>query len=120
MLPPADEETGHREGRMRIDFYYYADCPSHEQALERLREEMRSAGVEAEIAVIEVVDEEQARALRFIGSPTIRVDGVDIDPTAGRHTDYGLSCRAYTRPDGRITPLPPRELIQAALAGAGR
>jgi len=103
---------------VRIDFLYYADCPSHDDALDRLRHVLADEGLAAEIVVTEVATEEQAEVLRFLGSPTIRVDGADIDPTAAGRQDFGLTCRAYTRPDGRITPLPPRELIGAALRRA--
>lgn len=107
-------------GGMRIEFYYYADCPSHEQALDRLRAVMSDVGVTDEIAITEVVSDDEAVRLHFLGSPTIRIDGRDIDDTAAQRSDYGLSCRAYTRPDGRITPLPPREIIETALRRAGR
>jgi hypothetical protein len=103
---------------MSIDFYFWADCPSHEEALARLREVMVEQGVRAEVGIIEVESEEQAAALRFPGSPTIRVDGEDIDPAAAGQTTYDLTCRVYTRADGRITPLPPREMIAAALQRA--
>lgn len=103
---------------MRIDFLYFADCPSHETALERLYDVLMEEGMAAEVVATEVVSDEQAVALRFIGSPTIRIEGVDIEADAAALSDYGLSCRAYRRPDGRITPLPTRALIQAALRRA--
>lgn len=103
---------------MRVDFYYYADCPSHEQALERLREVIDEEGLPVEIVVTEVMSDDEARRLKFVGSPTIRLNEVDIDPTSAERHDYGLSCRAYRRADGRISPLPPREMIQAALRRA--
>ena len=103
---------------MQIDFYYWADCPSHEEALARLRDALAEQGLEGSVRLVEVASEEQATALGFLGSPTIRIDGVDIDPAAPGRADYGLTCRAYTRPDGRISPLPPREMIVAALRQA--
>jgi hypothetical protein len=103
---------------MRIDFLYYADCPSHEQALARLREVLTGEGVDADIAITEVTSDEEAEHLRFLGSPTIRIGGADIDAMAESRHDYALTCRAYTRADGRITPLPPPELIQAAVRRA--
>ena len=62
---------------------------------------------------VEVRDEADAERLRFIGSPTIRVDGADIEPDAGTRTDFALSCRLY---EG--SGVPPRELLEAALAGS--
>jgi hypothetical protein len=98
---------------MKIDFLYYQDCPSHGDALERLRQVMAEQNVEAEIEVVRVETEEQARRLAFTGSPTIRIDGVDIDPPPPGTAD-GLTCRAYRLPDGRISPLPPLDMIRRA------
>ena len=62
----------------------------------------------------EVTSQEEAERLAFPGSPTIRVDGVDVDPSgaAGRAM---LACRIYRLPDGRISPVPSREQLEAAL-----
>jgi hypothetical protein len=103
---------------VQIDFYYFADCPSHEDALARLKSLLAQEGLTADIRVAEVMSEEEAEDLAFIGSPTIRVDGEDIDPGAAERHDYGLSCRVYQRADGRISPLPPPEMIAAALRRA--
>lgn len=99
---------------MHIQFLYYEDCPSHDTALDRLHNVMQSEGIEANVEVIKVETVEQAESLRFVGSPTIRIDGDDIDPPPPE-TPYRLTCRAYRRPDGRITPLPSPDLIRHAL-----
>ena len=98
---------------MRVSFFYYEECPSHEQALERLREVMAEEGISSEVEVFEVETEDQAREFRFVGSPTIRVDGQDIDPP--NDSQYVLTCRAYLLEDDRISPLPSREMIRRAL-----
>ena len=53
-------------------------------------------------------------SLRFPGSPTIRVDGRDVDP-AGAGARPALTCRIYHLPDGRVSPVPSREQLEAAL-----
>jgi hypothetical protein len=98
--------------RLRVSFLYYEDCPSHDLALERLREVMAGEGTPGEMEVIKVETEEQAHELRFVGSPTIRVDGRDIDPPSDSH--YALTCRAYRLEDGRISPLPTKDMIRRA------
>ena len=75
---------------------------------------MAEENVRAEIEVIKVETDEQAQHLRFIGSPTIRVDGQDIDPPPP-DAYYALTCRAYRLDDGRISPLPSPDLIRRAL-----
>jgi hypothetical protein len=104
-----------RVGRdlVRVSFLYYEDCPSYDLALERLREVMAEEGVPGDVEVIKVETEKRARELRFVGSPTIRLDGQDIDPPCDAH--YALTCRAYHLEDDRISPLPPRDMIRLAL-----
>jgi len=97
-----------------VCFLYYEECPSYDAALKRLREVMAEEGIPGgEVEVIKVKTEEQARGVRFVGSPTIRVDGQDIDPP--RDSRYVLTCRAYRLADGRISPLPSKETIRRAL-----
>jgi hypothetical protein len=99
---------------MRITFLYYEDCPSHDVALDRLRQVMAEEDILTEIEIIKVETDEQAQRLRFIGSPTIRVDGQDINPPP-LDAYYALTCRAYRLEDGRISPLPSPDMIQHAL-----
>jgi hypothetical protein len=99
----------------KIEFFYYADCPSHERALELLRQGMAEEHVNAPIEIFEVTSDEEAHRYNFFGSPTIRVNGVDIAPLLDDLPEPALTCRAYRRANGSISPLPPRELITAAL-----
>ncbi len=80
--------------------------------MDAVRELIARAGAGVELRETEVRNDEDARRLRFLGSPTIRVDGVDIEPGADERTDYAMSCRLYGR-----SGLPSREMIEAALAG---
>lgn len=100
--------------KMKITFLYYEDCPSHEQALGRLRTIMTAEGISAEIEIIKVETEAQARRYHFVGSPTILVDGQDIDPPSPEAVP-ALTCRAYRLEDGRISPLPSADMIRRAL-----
>jgi hypothetical protein len=101
-----------------VSFLYYEECPSHDLALGRLREVMDEEGIPGEVEVIKVETEDQARQLRFVGSPTIRVDGQDIDPPSDPR--YALTCRAYRLEDGRISPLPSKDMIRRALSSPAK
>ena len=102
---------------MRIQFLYWEDCPSHEPALERLKQVMAEENIYEEIESVDVETEEQAQALRFSGSPTILIDGEDIDPPPiAAHV--ALTCRVYQWADGRISPLPSPDMIRRALRAA--
>jgi hypothetical protein len=100
---------------VNIQFLFWEDCPSHPQAFERLQEVMAEAGLDAPVERIEVLTGEQARELKFPGSPTIRVDGADVDPAGAAQMDFALTCRIYHLEDARISPLPSKEMIRRAL-----
>jgi len=99
-----------------IRFLYSRECPSYEEALQRLRQVIKEEGIDPSVEVFEVETREQAEKLRFLGSPTILIDGQDIDPQP--NPQYALTCRAYRLEDGRISPLPSVEMIRGALRSA--
>jgi hypothetical protein len=98
-----------------IEFLYWEGCPSHPEARALLDDVLESHGVDAEVAVREVRTQEEAEQLAFPGSPTIRVDGRDVDPD-GAQARPALNCRIYHLPDGRVSPVPTREQLEAALS----
>ncbi len=97
---------------------YFDGCPSHEALLPRLRELMEEAAIDAPVSLIHVVSAEGAERTRFLGSPTLRIDGRDVDPSADHRGDYGLKCRLYAHADG-VRRAVPDELIRAALRARG-
>jgi hypothetical protein len=98
-----------------VEFLFWDGCPSHPEARALLEEVLEAKGVDAEIRVREVTSDEEAESLAFPGSPTIRIDGRDVDPHGARARP-SLSCRIYYLPDGRVSPIPSREDLEAALA----
>lgn len=112
--------VGKPEGfSMRVSFLFYEDCPSHELALERLREVLTEESINTDVEIVKVESEEQAQELRFVGSPTILVNGQDIDPPPS-DSRYTLTCRAYSLEDGRISPLPSRAMLRRAIDAAAK
>jgi hypothetical protein len=102
---------------MTVELLWWEGCPSHPQALEDLERILREEGVDAEVARVQVTDDEQARRERFPGSPTIRIDGEDIvTPPEGE--PFSLTCRVYRTRDGRISPLPDPEDVREAVRRA--
>ena len=97
-----------------VEFLYWAGCPSHPEARELLEEVLQARGVDVAVDVREVRTQEEARELAFPGSPTIRVDGRDVDP-GGAEEPSSLSCRIYRLANGRVSPVPTREQIEEAL-----
>jgi hypothetical protein len=67
-----------------VELLYFDGCPSYERFLPRLRAVLAAAGIGGEVRLRRVESPEAAIAERFLGSPTVRVDGVDVG-TRGRH-----------------------------------
>ncbi len=95
---------------MRLDILYFAECPHYRPTVELVHQVVAELGVQAEVREVRIQDREEAERLRFVGSPSVRVDGVDIEPAARGQTEFAIGCRLY---DG--SGVPPRELIVTAL-----
>src|SRR5919106_2085154 len=100
-----------------VEFLWWEGCPSSDEALAELREEMATVGLDPERVVVrEVSTDAEAQRAEFVGSPTIRVDGRDIQPPGDN--PIGLTCRVYRLRDGRVAALPDREDVRAGLVAA--
>ena len=99
---------------MTIEILYFEGCPNHELLRERLPPLLEMAGIVTEPTLREITTQHDAEQERFLGSPTLRVNGHDVEPAADDRTDYGLKCRLYRTPDG-LTGLPADRWILAAL-----
>jgi len=102
---------------MTIELLYFDGCPGHEAILPRLRELLAQAGVDEPVLQRRVESDKAAQQERFLGSPTLRVDGVDVDSGAAHRADYGLKCRLYSTPGG-LRGAPADEWILDALTGS--
>jgi hypothetical protein len=105
-------------GGPEIELLWWRECPSWERTLAELREAVAGAGLDPDSIEITEVDTDAAAAReRFPGSPTIRVDGEDVQPPAEEEPP-GLTCRIYRLRDGRISPTPDPEDVKDALKKA--
>lgn len=97
---------------MKVEVLYFEGCPNHAPALQLVREVVSELGLDATVEEVEVKTPEDVVERRFLGSPTVLVDGVDIEPRARERTDFAFACRTYDGPG-----VPPRELVAGALQG---
>lgn len=97
---------------MNIDILYTEDCPNAVAAVAMVQRVVRELNLDADIQEVPVRGLDEARAMRFLGSPTILVNFQDIEPGARERTDYSTASRTYGG-----APLPPREWLVAALTG---
>ena len=104
---------------MSVELLWFEGCPNHAAAEAMLSEVLAAAGVTAPIERIEVIDEQTGRSLCFPGSPTIRIDGRDVDPSNDPCTceDCAPRCRLYATADG-LRGLPERRWVEAAVRSA--
>jgi hypothetical protein len=95
---------------MRVEILYFEGCPNHPPTVELVRRAIDECGVSAQLEEVEVRDQADAGRLRFLGSPTVRVDGADIEPDADERSAYAVGCRLYGD-----SGVPPRDLVVSAL-----
>ena len=103
-----------------VELLWWRGCPSTEVMagqIEAALGDLGLAGVAVELR--EVADEAEAERERFVGSPTVRVDGHELFPP--EHGEpASLTCRVYRLRDGRFSPTPDpadlRDALRSALA----
>jgi hypothetical protein len=99
-----------------IELLWWEDCPSWKRALEDLEAAVAEVGLDpARIVVREIDDLAHAELEGFVGSPTIRIEGTDIEPQDEGEAP-SLTCRVYRLRDGRVSPTPDPEDVREALA----
>ena len=101
-----------------VEVLTFEGCPHAEPTLELVKRVLADSGVGATVRRVDVPDADAAAAQRFLGSPTIRVNGRDIEPGVGERDQYVLSCRVY-RTDSGITGEPDERWLREALSAAG-
>lgn len=103
---------------MTVQVLFFDGCPNHETLLLHLRELLNANGAEStNIELVRVEDADAAARERFLGSPTVRIDGEDVEPGAGERTDFGLKCRLFATAEG-LRGVPADEWVLGALERA--
>ncbi|HET9102720.1 MAG TPA: hypothetical protein VFN55_05150 [Solirubrobacteraceae bacterium] len=101
----------------RIEVLYFDGCPSTDAFLPRLRALLAQLGATDRLDLRRLETITDAERERFLGSPSVRVGGHDIEPGADERTDYGLKCRLY-RTESGMQGEPPTDWVLAALGRA--
>jgi hypothetical protein len=99
---------------MKIEVLYVPNCPNHAVVLERLREILAGESFKAHLNEVLVSSTAMAHSLRFPGSPTIRINGRDIEPQYGETASFGLMCRLYADGNGAPSHQRLRDAIRRA------
>ncbi len=102
---------------MKIEVLYFDGCPHHLSTVERVKSVLQEEGFQPEVSQIRIADQSAAMALAFLGSPSVRVDGIDVEPDARCSRDFGITCRTYANAEQR-EGLPSSTLIRLAIREA--
>jgi hypothetical protein len=102
---------------VKVELLYFVGCPSYAELLPRLRELVAAEGMDDWVELRRVETDQDAERERFLGSPTVRIDGEDVDPSANRREHFGIECRLYRTDDG-LMRTPPEEWIRTAIERA--
>lgn len=101
-----------------MELLWWEGCPSTPDALADLRAAMAELALDpGAVDMREIATDAQAGEEGFPGSPTIRVDGSDVQPPSDLEPP-GLTCRVYRRRDGRVSPIPDPDDVRDALRAA--
>ena len=102
---------------MRVELLWWEGCPSTDKAHELLRDALAGEGLDPDVVeLVEIETDGDAERERFVGSPTIRIGGVEVAPA--HDEPVGLNCRVYRLRDGRVSPTPDPEDIREAIREA--
>ncbi len=101
----------------KVEFFYFADCPNYLLALDILDEALTDENLDWPVEMILVNTEETAVSQKFLGSPSIRICGADLEYSPSEEREYGLKCRVYLS-DGKTQGFPPKKLIRDAIQRA--
>jgi hypothetical protein len=102
---------------MRIEILYFSGCPNHHPSVDRVRKILRQETASADLVEVEIKDAAMAQVMSFLGSPSIRIDGCDIEPAARSSQAFAMGCRVYADQSG-LAGVPPVEWIRAAVREA--
>ena len=103
---------------MKVELYFFEGCPSYTHALQNLKDALRLEQLPDTVEMIHVADTQDAQAKRLIGSPTIRIDGIDVEGPDAEQLGYAYGCRVYQN-EGGPTGWPSIQRIRQALRHKG-
>lgn len=102
------------DGRPLVEILSFEGCPNRNSTIALVERTAASLGFEPDIQLIDVPDKETAARLRFLGSPSVRIGGSDVEPGGDARTDFTLACRLY-RTDAGYAGEPDEQWVRAAL-----
>ncbi len=102
---------------VNIGIFFIEGCPGLSSITDNIKEVIAEEAVDADISLFLIETQEDARRLQFTGSPTVRINGMDIESSMQTIKDYGLRSRHYYI-DGKKSDYPTKNMIRDAIKKA--
>ena len=99
---------------MEIELLYFEGCPYYQTALKYLEEIIKEKKLDVPVKMVKIKSDDGAVKHKFLGSPTIKINGQDIDPNAQEAEIFSMRCRLYLE-DGKLMELPSKKMIRHAI-----
>jgi hypothetical protein len=99
---------------MKVEVLYIEGCPNHRPAVHLVTSALVERGFQGTVVEVPITSVEQANALAFPGSPTIRINGRDVEPEVEESSEFSFSCRTYAE-RGKLSGVPSQDLIRRAI-----
>src|ERR1700722_3446022 len=94
-----------------IEILYIDGCANYVPAVERIKEVLGEMNLPGEVIEIRIADPATAKSLRFLGSPTVMVNGLDIERSARASAEFGFGCRTYVVSGDQRDGIPAKQLV---------
>jgi hypothetical protein len=114
-MSPACE--GRQASAPLVEVVHVEHCPNFPAALALVERVAAELGLAVDVRATMITDQAAAERVRFVGSPTVRVDGRDVDPEGELTGEYTLECRLYWH-EHRLAGYPTERSIREALLRA--
>ena len=98
--------------KMKVELLYFDGCPSWQSGLKNLQVALKTNGMDESVELVQVMDNDDAARRKFLGSPSFRINGIDLWDE--ERDTYSLSCRVYATPEG-MKGSPSVSMLQDAL-----
>jgi hypothetical protein len=101
-----------------VEILYFEGCPNWQETRALVKRAASALPIEFDLRLVEVDDTDAAIEQRFLGSPSVRVNGSDVEPGADTRREYVFSCRVYRTEQG-LAVQPSDAWVRDALARVG-
>ena len=96
-----NDDRNSTDAPVPVRVLYFEGCPNYPPTVQRIRTVAERLGAAVDLREVEVTPNADPNSLGFRGSPTVQVNGVDIDPSQRGQNNCGFGCRTY---DGSGVP----------------